>query len=288
MNKCLRCDAQYEGTPGTCEACGRQVDIRDGFPLFAPELAESDEFYSAFFPGFAEMGATHFWYTARNRIILWALKRHFPDAPSFFEIGCGPALVLSAVEKQFPAMSLAGSDVFISGLALAKKRVARATLYQMDARRIPFHAQFSVLAAFDVLEHIKEDETVLRQMYDAAQPGGGVMITVPQHPFLWGAFDDYSHHVRRYTRPDLVAKLERAGFVVELVTSFISLLFPLVAASRIFDRVTGMGHSPKRETAPGPALNIIFGGVMAMEFTLIRAGARLPFGVSLLAVARKR
>ena len=52
------------------------------------------------------------------------------------------------------------------------------------------------LVAFDVIEHIDEDEMVLTQMYKALQPNGGMILTVPQHPFLWSNQDEFACHVR--------------------------------------------------------------------------------------------
>ena len=79
----------------------------------------------------------------------------------------------------------------------------------MDARRIPFEREFDVVGAFDVLEHIVEDEDVLGQMFKATRPGGGLLVTVPQHPFLWSASDEHAMHQRRYSRAELRRKVER-------------------------------------------------------------------------------
>ena len=74
-----------------------------------------------------------------------------------------------------------------------------------------------------------EDETVLRQVAKALRPGGRLLITVPQHQFLWSATDETAHHVRRYScQSDLRAKTERAGFHVLRVSSFVSFLLPLM------------------------------------------------------------
>jgi SAM-dependent methyltransferase len=59
-----------------------------------------------------------------------------------------------------------------------------AVLFQMDARKIPFESEFDVIGAFDVLEHIEEDEKALAQIFHAVLPGGGLILTVPQHRFL--------------------------------------------------------------------------------------------------------
>ena len=63
-------------------------------------------------------------------------------------------------------------------------------------------------------------------------PGGGVIVTVPQHRWLRSAVDYYSHHRRRYERRELVDVIKQAGFVVERVTSFVTILLPLMLISR--------------------------------------------------------
>ena len=84
-------------------------------------------------------------------------------------------------------------------------------LFQREARQMPFVSEFDVIGAFDVLEHIVEDEAVLEQIFRATRPGGGILVTVPQHPFVRSANDEHSMHQRRYRRADLRRKVGRAG-----------------------------------------------------------------------------
>jgi hypothetical protein len=84
-----------------------------------------------------------------------------------------------------------------------------------------------------VLEHIDDDERVLAELRAALRLGGGAIVTVPQHPRLWSAADDYGRHRRRYIRSELLTKLQRCGLEAVYVTSFMMLLLPLMAASRM-------------------------------------------------------
>ena len=140
--------------------------------------------------------------------------------------------VLTAVRENFPQVRVAGSEVFREGLAFAANRMPSTELLQMDARKMPFVAEFDVIGAFDVLEHIEEDQGVLQQMRAAVKPGGGIIVTVPQHPWLWSGMDDYSFHKRRYTRAELTNKVKRAGFSPVWTTSFVTLLLPALMISR--------------------------------------------------------
>lgn len=254
---------------------------------FSPLPARDGGFELEAFAQLAEIEHNSFWFRSRNRVIVWALRRHFPAAASLLEIGCGTGFVLAGLRDALPSLSLSGSELFTEALAFARERVRDAALYQMDARDIPFYEEFDVIGAFDVLEHIPEDEGVLAQMHAAIRTGGGVLITVPQHPCLWSPYDDYARHVRRYRRAELVEKVERAGFCVERVTSFVAFLLPLMAASRL--RVRRRGEVDLgRDLACPPRLDAALERVVGVELNLIRRGVSLPAGGSLLVAARKR
>jgi SAM-dependent methyltransferase len=260
-----------------------------GFPAFAPELATANEgFREEFFAGLADLEAESWWFRARNDLITWALGSNFPDGDSLLEIGCGTGFVLAGIHAAQPAIQLAGSEIFSAGLAFAAARVPSAAFYQMDARNIPFRDEFDVVGAFDVLEHIDDDVAVIEQVAKALRPGGGFLATVPQHPALWSAQDVHAAHVRRYTARDLRRKVEAAGFEVVRLTSFVSLLLPMMFASRV-----RLGRSrdrtdfdPIEELRQPRVLDRIFRGVMKIELGLTRRGVSFPAGGSLLLVAR--
>src|SRR5207244_1562327 len=119
-----------------------------------------------------------------------ALAAHFPHARSYLEVGCGTGYVLRAVRDAFPGLRVEGSELFEEGLAIARRRLPEVPLHRLDARHSPFRDAFDVLGSFDVLEHIEEDETALEQLRATVRPGGGVLLTVPQHPWLWGPADE--------------------------------------------------------------------------------------------------
>lgn len=228
-----------------------------------------------------------FWFRGRNELLLWALDRHFPRALDMLEVGCGNGFVLSAIASSHPWLRVAGSDLSEAGLLHARERMPAATIVRADARRLPFHGEFDVVGAFDVLEHIPEDGEALAAMRRALRGGGGLMITVPQHPRLWSEIDAFSGHQRRYTRRELERKLGEAGFRLRLVTSFVSLLLPLMAASRAWGAASRRDFDPGRELAVTPRVDVLLERVMRLELAAIARGARFPAGGSLLAVAER-
>jgi SAM-dependent methyltransferase len=229
----------------------------------------------------------NYWFESRNRLILWALRRYFPDAQSFFEMGCGTGFVLRGVDRAYPELELAGAEVMPAGLEIAKTRVPHATLWLADARDFSAPRSFDVVGAFDVLEHLDDDAAALRGLYAATRPGGGLLITVPQHPQLWSHTDEYSCHVRRYRRSELAQRVESAGFEILRATSFVSLLLPLMALSR--KRRPGRDGFDSMSEFRIPALaNSCLKACLGVERLLIKAGVSWPVGGSLLMVARRR
>lgn len=289
MKMCLKCGEGFVSSDWLCPACGFGPPQRFGYHVFAPEIAERTEGFNAYlFEQFAAIESSHFWFKGRNELIADMLASYFPVAQNLLEIGCGTGVVLAGIRQRFPDISLTGTEALVSGLDYAAKRVADATVFQMDARAIPFDAEFEVIGAFDVLEHIEEDKRVLRQMYRACRQGGGIILTVPQHPFLWSATDEYACHKRRYTRQELVGKVESAGFVVQRVSSFVSLLLPLMVLSRLLQRKPATKSNPiDAGFKIGNPLNRVLGFVLELERFAIKRGASFPMGGSLLLVGRK-
>jgi SAM-dependent methyltransferase len=228
-----------------------------------------------------------FWFRARNELLQWSLDRYFPRALSMLEVGCGNGFVLSAIAEAHPWMRVVGTDLGETGLRHARERIPAAKIVRVDARALPFYGEFDVVGAFDVLEHVPEDDEALAAMHLAVRPGGGIIVTVPQHGWLWSEVDAYSGHQRRYGRRELTRKLAAAGFRPRLMTSFVSLLLPVMAASRAWGALSRADFDPGRELAVEPRLDALLERVMRAEIAAIRRGVRLPAGGSLLAVAER-
>ena len=289
MKICSACSARFDNSGWDCPKCGHAPPQVNGFPALAAELANSSEgFQPEYFAQLASLEAGNFWFQSRNTLILLLLKQHCPTMKSFLEIGCGTGFVLSGIASAFPAASLTGAEIYCTGLQYAAQRVPGAQFMQMDARNIPFESHFDALGAFDVLEHIEEDSTVLTQICLALKPGGILVLTVPQHPLLWSSQDEMACHVRRYTAKELKQKVSNAGFDFVDSGSFVALLLPLMWLSRRFDKNNKDGrHDPMAELRIGRVANLMLSAIMSVELMFTRLGFRFPAGGSLFLVARK-
>lgn len=230
-----------------------------------------------------------FWFEARRKLILHCLNMYFPKFNSLLEIGCGTGFMLSGIVKAYPLADLYGSDVFIDDLKYAAAKFERLTgpkprLMRLDARNIPYKNEFDVIVACDVLEHISEDVLAMKNFYAAVKPGGGLIITVPQHRRLWSAADEAAGHVRRYEAVELRDKIEAAGWHVVYSGSFVSLLLPVLGLSRLMAKDK---NPQEKELAVSPGVNRLLYGIMVTEFFLIKLGVKFPCGGSRLLVAKK-
>lgn len=288
MKICVYCRKSFSASGWKCPSCGKLPEKSNGFYSFAPSLANMNEgFKPEYYEDLFDLAGKNFWFRSRNRLLIWALREFFPNASSYLEVGCGMGYVLSGVENALPSLKVSGSEIYSEGLKYAKKRLQRADLFQMDARDIPFVEEFDAIGAFDILEHIPDDGQVLSEMYRACRRGGGILLAVPQHPFLWSRFDEDSCHVRRYTSKELKAKVMRAGFKPLKMTSFISLLLPLFAASRLRIRHKDSGYDIIEDLKVNGILNFAFEKTCDLENAIIRSGLSFPAGASLLLAARK-
>jgi SAM-dependent methyltransferase len=216
---------------------------------------------------------------------VWALTRHFARAEHFLEVGCGTGFVLAGIRDALPHLQLMGSELYPEGLDVARRRLSGVPLVQMDALEVPFADAFDVVGAFDVLEHVEDDETVLREVLRAVRPGGGLLVTVPQHPRLWSAADDFAGHVRRYTRSELLEKAGRAGWRPLRVTSFVTLPLPFFALSRALGARSADGYEFEREFQLPKLLDLSLEALLGIERAFISRGLSFRVGASLLLAA---
>lgn len=125
---------------------------------------------------------------------------------------------------------------------------------------------------------------MLGELFRVVRPGGGLIVTVPQHRMLWSAMDDIACHRRRYARRELIDKVAGAGFRITRVSSFVSLLVPAMLVSRYGRRTS---DDARGELSLPRPLDRACERVMDIERALIRMGVSWPVGGSLLLVASR-
>jgi 2-polyprenyl-3-methyl-5-hydroxy-6-metoxy-1,4-benzoquinol methylase len=268
--------------------------VVEGIRCYSPEVASSYANYPD--DGFDltdKNGESSFWVRSRNRLFKRIVYDNLASMgkTKFLEIGCGIGGFIQQIAGN-KNLEITGSEIYLKGLLYAKKNLPNVAFIQFDVTQGLIGEEFDLIAAFDVIEHIEDDVAAIKNINKMLHKGGSLIITVPQHKFLWSKLDEILKHKRRYSRRELVTKLQENGFDIRHVTSFLFVLFPLMLISRIFDKGRDQSHFDKvalekRVKFPN-ALNWIFDLFMRIDEVLIRLGISLPFGGTLVIVAGKR
>ncbi|MFQ3611571.1 MAG: class I SAM-dependent methyltransferase, partial [Fimbriimonadales bacterium] len=199
------------------------------------------------------------------------------------DAGCGTGAMLCDLQR---LGSVVGVDLERQALMLARRR-GDFPLIQARLEALPFHSErFHLITALDVLEHLPDDRPALQEIRRTLRPEGILIATVPAYGWLWSRHDVALHHYRRYTARGLKARLQETGFEVLKLSYSVSLLFVPIALFRWADRFR-KGQPSATVVPVSPALNRWLTQLQTWEARLIRR-VSLPFGVSLVAVAKKR
>jgi SAM-dependent methyltransferase len=234
------------------------------------------------FAKLAEVEDGHFWFEERNNLISWAMKQYAPDCHSFLEVGCGTGFVLRRIAEDFPQANMTAVEYYEPALPFARQRCPRATISQADITNLPFDSEFDVVGCFDVLEHIPDDLAALRNLKKALKPGGFLLVSVPQHPWLWSEQDEHACHQRRYTRKELTAKADSVGLRTIFATSYVSLPVLLMLLRKIRYRKRAQAEGPSLvEFQVSPLINRGMRAVLGLERGLVAVGISWPVGGSL-------
>lgn len=235
----------------------------------------------------SDMEQSHWWLAARRLVIGKILDRWLRSGPAdrrILDVGCGAGSMIGLLSQYGRVTALDSSETAIGYVRQRYPMVTTAVGEVPQA--LPLGGDFAAVTAFDVIEHITDDLAALTAIRAAMTPGGLFVCAVPAHQWLWGPHDDLSHHKRRYSRRGLDQVLGQAGFTVEWISYYNTALFPAVAALRVGRRLLRPNAPPASDfdVDSGP-LNSLMLRLFAAERHLIN-WMRLPFGVSLVVVAR--
>lgn len=225
----------------------------------------------------------HWWWRAREAAVLAVLERFVTKdrrGGDVLDVGCGDGLFFGPLARFGTVYGLEPDPATSQQGNPYEARIHRGGL---DADFRPGRG-FGVLTMLDVLEHIEDDAAAAARVCDLLQPGGTAVLTVPAHGRLWTSHDTMNRHFRRYSAAALRDVLEGAGLIVADVRFW----FHWVAAAKLAVRLKERLQGPSAETPRVPAamVNRVLRAFSTAELRGGR-GLGLPFGSSLLAVARR-
>jgi SAM-dependent methyltransferase len=229
-----------------------------------------------------EVEDRHWWFIGRRRIVESVIQSlQLPHDADILDAGCGTGGNLGLLARYG---QVAGVELDATARELANQRQLGEVLPGRLPDGLPFASgSFDLVVLLDVLEHLEDDCASLTALANLLKPGGRIVLTVPAFPLLWSPHDEAHHHKRRYRAATLRAVIERAGLETAYLSYFNTWLFPLIASVRLLQRLLPPGGSEL--AVPAAPVNNALTTLFASEAQLIPQ-ARLPFGVSLLAVLK--
>jgi SAM-dependent methyltransferase len=230
---------------------------------------------------------SHWWFVGRRAILEEFLRQIIGNPasqienPRILDVGCGTGANLEML-AQFGESE--GVDVSDDALEFCRRKGLKA--HKGLAEKLPFPDEsFDVVTALDVVEHLDDDVAGLKEMHRVLKPGGRTLIFVPAFMWLWGVQDDISNHRIRYTKRQIVERLEKAGFAIERATYANWTFFAPILAGRTLMKITGL--KPESENNVNvSALNGLFGKIFSAERLWLK-NFDFPFGVSIVITAKK-
>jgi SAM-dependent methyltransferase len=229
---------------------------------------------------------SYWWFEGSMQFILSALS----DVPAratgrILDAGCGTGGLL----KRLADRKAWGIEIASEGIGLCQRRGLNNVL-QASTTSLPFRSEsFDVVLSIDVLVHqwVPDDVSALREIYRVLVPGGFVLLQVAAHRVLWSAHDVATLTRHRYTRDELAEKIERSGFELVRITYRNTLLSPLAVLVKLLRRARANTATRGDLVALPRAVDRTLFRLLALENYVARR-VRLPFGVSVFCVARKR
>ena len=240
---------------------------------------ESNEYATMF-----RVEETHWWYQALAGIIFQALETELPDwrEKKILDAGCGTGAILQRLGN--PEKNV-GIDLAAEAVEFCRQR-GLTNVRQGDINALPFDdASFDAIISSSVIYHdwVPDVARAVREMHRVLRPGGVVIVNVPAFRFLHSAHDDAVMTARRFRKPEIRELLLEQDFEIRRLTYWTTFLFPLA----IVARTLGGSKMGRDFESTGSWSQRLLAQTMKVERAFLRH-ISLPFGVALLAVARKR
>jgi SAM-dependent methyltransferase len=159
------------------------------------------------------------------------------------------------------------------------------SVQQAVIQNLPFKDNiFDFIFSLEVIEHIRDDLSVMKELCRVLKPGGFLIITVPAFMCLWGFHDEKGGHLRRYSKSDFIQLSKKAGFKILTCSYFKTILFlPLLFLRHIKEICR---HKSDDFYAVAPILNKLLHILLKIETRVISLWGA-PVGSSLIVVLAK-
>ena len=161
------------------------------------------------------------------RIRLRRIRQLLPDqANNVLDAGCGRGVITRMLATRYPKAQVEGLDQDklrqdANAVVAARTGLTNCIFREGDLTELDEEARYDLIVSVDNLEHIADDQAVMRRLFRALRPEGVLVVHVPHYyrrwPFFrWSKNFNVPGHIRPgYHLPELVERLRRVGFEIE-------------------------------------------------------------------------
>lgn len=237
----------------------------------------------------AERESSYWWHLGRLRIIetylQQATKGKDKKKVRILNIGAGTGGTLAMLEKYGVVDNADISDDAIAFM----KQLGYSRIDKVDGIDLPYKDKtYDIVGAFDVLEHIQDQEMALKEWRRVLKDDGAVLITVPAYQWLWSEHDVSLYHCRRYTTGRLKWVANSVGLTPRKLSYAIVFSLPLVVGFRFLHKITGKKADSETSYVDVPNwVNSLFTRLLYVEAAMHKV---MPFlaGTSVITNLRKK
>lgn len=234
---------------------------------------------------------SHWWFRVREKIIEDTIKKYVAPSPGFKILNIGAATGRSSeMLSRFGDVTSIEYDKDCCDFA---SKMTGLNIIHGSILALPFpENSFELVCAFDVIEHIEDDDKGVSEMKRVSKTNGYIFVTVPAFEQLWSHHDVVNHHFRRYKMDQVISRFKRSkGFFV-FKSYFNSLLFLPIYGFRILSKIVPKKWIRKDSGSDfsvnnNSLVNKILFKIFSFERFLLKK-VTFPVGVSILLLWKKQ
>lgn len=245
---------------------------------------------NTYFKEYYKLERTHWWFTARKEILESQIKNICDEKKiKILNVGVATGSTSEMLSRYGDVTSVEYDSTCCSFL----RNELQMQVTEASITELPYENDtFDLVCAFDVIEHVEEDETAALELKRVCKPGGYVFCTVPAFKFLWSNHDDVNHHIRRYTATQFKKLFDKNGRII-FQSYFNTLLFLPVSIFRLLSKLlptnairegAGSDFTIKGSNVFSPLFYFLF----KSENIFLKRKISFPFGISYLLLWTKK
>jgi 2-polyprenyl-3-methyl-5-hydroxy-6-metoxy-1,4-benzoquinol methylase len=282
---CEKCNKEmdFSNSRYLCNSCNRSYISHKNIFLIDGKLQKT---------GYQNKNLTmttkeHFWYRYRHILIFDILKKNFkhPGKLKLLDMGCGDGNMINYLKNK-GILKVVGCDIRIDSTTTSDLDIQ---FLQLDIRKkIIKKQQFDVILLLDVVEHVKDDTSLINLAKSLLKKNGILILTVPAPEYLYSDFDKFAGHYRRYNKKSLIKLMEGSKLKIKRISYFNSFILPFLLMRTTYYRLVKVQQEQVDEQNLNlhPLLNVALWDISRIEKKIINH-LNMIIGSSLIAICSK-